>query len=247
MTDETWLLVDRVPPLERDDVHVWRTRLACHDALVERSESTLSKEEIARANRFHQSRDRCHYVVGRGCLRWLLGEYLSMAPADVRLNATALGKPYLIGDETGLRFNVAHSDELALFAFARGREVGIDVEREWSDVNWRELAERNFAPEERAALLSAAAPSDPRKAFFRCWTRKEAYVKALGQGMQVPLDGFAVTIAAESAALIHTAHDPAQQSRWSLASLSPAAGFAAALAVEGHNCGLLCARHSDFP
>jgi 4'-phosphopantetheinyl transferase len=186
-------------------------------------------------------------VVGRGRLRHLLGEYLSIPPATVALTATGLGKPYLTDGQSGIRFNLAHSEDLALFAFALNREVGIDVERERPDLNWRELAQQNFAPEECDGLMSQVGTFDRCEAFFRCWTRKEAYIKALGLGMQVPLDRFAVTIERESADLRHTAHDPAQYGRWTLRGLSPAAGFAAALAVEGQNWRLFCARHTAFP
>jgi 4'-phosphopantetheinyl transferase len=243
MAAESWHLVDRVPPLGPDDVHVWQARLVSdHEHL----ESTLPPEEVVRADRFYNPRDRRRYVVGRGCLRRLLGEYLSIPPATVALTATGLGKPFLTDGQSGIRFNVAHSEDLGLFAFARGREVGVDVERERSDLNWQELAQQNFAAEERESLTSQVGIFDRREAFFRCWTRKEAYIKALGLGMQVPLDRFAVTFELESAALLHTAHDPTQYGRWTLRGLSPAAGFAAALAVEGQNWRLFCAQRIDF-
>jgi 4'-phosphopantetheinyl transferase len=185
--------------------------------------------------------------VGRGWLRVLLGEYLSAPPASARLAATPLGKPYLAGEPpTGLRFNVAHSDDLALVAVTRGREVGVDVERERADVEWRDLARRFFAPEEVAAL-NALPERERRSAFYRCWTRKEAYIKALGLGMQVPLDGFAVTLGDNDAALLHTSHDPAQYGRWTMQGLTPAPGFAAAVAVDGIGWRLFCGRRAEIP
>lgn len=245
MASESWPLVDRVPSLGPQDVHVWQTCLDCDGTTVERLESTLSPAEIERANRFHQPRDRRRFVVARGSLRRFLGEYLALEPTAVKLTATTLGKPHLADERLSFRFNVAHSDELALFAFADGREVGVDVEEERADFNWQELAQRYFTPEEFTALLSAI--DSPNAFFFRCWTLKEAYVKALGQGMQLPLDRFAVTITGESVGLLHTAHDPEQLPRWTLRSLSPAAGFAAALAVEGSDWRLFRARHAGFP
>ena len=247
MAAENWPLMDRVPPLTVDDVHVWSAGLACPGSAIAHFEALLSSEERARADRFFNPRDRRRYVVGRGCLRRLLGEYLNIPPATVALTATALGKPYTADPQSGVRFNVAHSEELALFAIARGREVGVDVERERPNVDWRDLARRNFAPEEYDSLTSESCTFDRREAFFRCWARKEAYVKALGIGMQILLDGFAVTIAADSAVILHTAHDPNQHSRWDLRSLSPAAGFAAALVVEGWNCRLFCGRRAGLP
>jgi 4'-phosphopantetheinyl transferase len=239
--------MERVPLLTVDDVHVWAATLSSDDELFAKYEALLSATERAKADRYHNPRDRRRYVVGRGRLRTLLGEYLSQPPADVPLTATNLGKPFLGDPTSGVRFNVAHSADLALFAFARGREIGVDVEQVQSELNWRELAQRNFALEEFAALTSESATFDRREAFFRCWTRKEAYVKALGLGMQVPLDGFAVTIEPDSAALRNTRHDPGQKGRWQLHGLSPAAGFAAALAVEGHNWRLSRATHVSFP
>jgi 4'-phosphopantetheinyl transferase len=217
------------------------------DIDLQHLESTLSLGEVARADRFFNPRDRRRYVVGRGYLRQLLGEYLAIPPARIGLTATVLGKPYLADAQSGIRFNLAHSEDLALFAFARGREVGIDIERERPDLNWRELAKQNFAPEEYTAIASEPGTVQQREAFFRCWTRKEAYVKALGLGMQVPLARFAVTITPDPAMLLHTSHEPAQHGRWTLRGLSPAAGFAAALAVEGQNWQLFCAQRSVFP
>jgi 4'-phosphopantetheinyl transferase len=246
MNAPEWPPVDRPPPLGADDVHVWRVSLS-GDEDAARLEPLLAAEEHDRADRFRFPRDRRRYVVGRGWLRVLLSEYLSAQPASVRLAATPLGKPYLAGEPpTGLRFNVAHSDDLALVAVTRGREVGVDVERERADVEWRDLARRFFAPDEVTAL-DALPERKRRSAFYRCWTRKEAYVKALGLGMQVPLDGFAVTIGDDDAALLHTSHDPAQSGRWTMQGLTPAPGFAAAVAVDGIGWRLFCGRRAEIP
>jgi 4'-phosphopantetheinyl transferase len=210
-------------------------------------ESVLSGTERARADRFLQPRDRRRYIIARGCLRRLIGEYLAASPAEIALSASEFGKPYLSDPSFDLRFNVAHSGELALFAFARGRDVGVDLEAERPDVDWHELSPRYLAPNEVAAISAEPTDSARQTAFFRCWTRKEAYVKALGLGMQIPLDGFAVTILADRAALLHTAHDPGQHRRWELRDLPAAQGFAAALAVEGRDWRLWCARHAGFP
>ncbi len=244
---DAWPLVPHVPPLGPEDVHVWQTSLDADEATVGRLGALLAPDELVRADRFHFARDRRRHTVGRARLRLLLGEYLSVAPVDIALEATALGKPHLAGGPTDdMRFNVAHSDDLALYAIARGREVGVDVEREWPDINWRELAGRYFAPEEIAAI-DALPNTERRAAFFRCWTRKEAYIKALGLGMQVPLDGFAVTLDSDWATLVHTAHDPAQLGRWELRPLTPAPGFAAAVAVEGCGWRLFCGRLAGIP
>ena len=241
MTETDWPLVDRVPPLGADDVHVWQV-----DLRIDSPDSLLSTAEIEQADRFRFPHLRRRYVAGRSALRMLLGEYLSVPPAEIALETMPLGKPRLVGTPaTGVRFNVAHSDELALMAFARGREVGVDVEYERPDVDIIELARRYFAPEEIAVLLALPA-TEQCPAFYRCWTRKEAYIKALGLGMHAPLDGFAVTITADRAVLLHTAHDPAQYERWELRGLFPSAKFAAAICVEGRNWRLFRAKRAGF-
>jgi 4'-phosphopantetheinyl transferase len=238
MADDDWPLVDRAPPLGRDDVHVWQATL---DGDAAAFAALLSQAECERAAKFHFPRDRRRFTIGRGRLRLILAEYLAVEPANVPLESTPLGKPFVTGD---LRFNVAHSDELALYAFTRDRDIGVDVELVRPEVEWRELAERYFAPEEVAALTAFSA-TEQRSAFYRCWTRKESYIKALGLGMHIPLDGFAVTLA-ESPRLIHTAHDQSQTNRWVLTDLRPAAGFAAALAVEGRSWRLVCGRRGGL-
>src|SRR5207237_826049 len=135
-------------------------------------EAILSADERTRADRFVNLRDRRRYLVARGCLRRLLGEYLGLAPDAVALAATDLGKPHLTQSDIDLRFNVAHSEELPLFAFACGREIGVDLERERPDVDWRDLARRFFAPQEVAALTTDVGPFDRCEAFYRCWARK---------------------------------------------------------------------------
>jgi 4'-phosphopantetheinyl transferase len=241
MDAERWPLIESLPPLGPDDVHVWQVGLE-RDGL----DALLTPAELEQANRFLFPHLRRRHVAGRASLRVLLGEYLAMPPAQVGLETTQFGKPRLVGESAdGLRFNIAHSDDLALMAFTRGREIGVDVERERPDVDIIDLARRFFAAEEIAAL-DALPVAEQRSAFYRCWTRKEAYLKALGLGMQVPLNGFAVSIAADQANLLHAVHDPIQHGRWELRGLSPAAEFAAAVAVEGRKWRLFCARRADF-
>jgi 4'-phosphopantetheinyl transferase len=242
MDAAAWPLLNHTPSLAPDDVHVWQVSLDDNEA---RFGVLLAPAERDRAARFKFPRDRRRFTIGRGWLRVILGDYLAVAPDVVPIESTPLGKPFLNGEATDLRFNVAHSDDLALYAITRRREIGVDVERERPDVEWRDLAQRFFAPEEVVAL-TALDTADQRPGFYRCWTRKEAYVKALGLGMQVPLDGFAVTVTGP-AALIHTVHDPAQFSRWVLRELAVDPEFAAALAIEGCSGRLFCGRRAGFP
>jgi 4'-phosphopantetheinyl transferase len=236
------------PPPERlllgsDEVHIWRAGLEQPASVVAEFRRLLAVDERQRADRFHFKRDRDHFIVARGLLRTLLGRYLNTPPERLRFTYSSFGKPSLheecAGAET-LRFNISHSKDLALYAFTRGREIGVDIEHIRADVEGEGIAERFFSPGEISVLRSL--PADARaRAFFDCWTRKEAYIKAHGEGLSLPLDGFDVSLApGEPAALLSTLHDPAQATRWSLRELSPADGYAAALAVEGHGWQLRC-------
>lgn len=249
MAADDWPPFAQVPPLPRDEVHVWQAALD-HDAdTIWRLEGLLGADERSRAGRFHFRKDRERYIIGRGLLRMLLGQYLRVGPDGVRLWYTSQGKPELVGEtgEDALKFNVAHSDGLALYAVTRGRSVGVDVERQRPGVEFRELAGRYFAPREADELL-ALAPPVQEHAFFSCWTRKEAYVKALGFGMAVPLDRFAVSLSpGRPAELVAADHDPAQLGRWVLCELDPAPGYVGALAVEGTGWRLRCGRWEPVP
>jgi 4'-phosphopantetheinyl transferase len=147
-----------------------------------------------------------------------------------------------------LGFNLAHSHELALYAITRGREVGIDLERIRSNLVDEQIAERFFSPRE-VVVLRGLPTHRQREAFFNCWTRKEAYVKAKGQGLSIPLDQFDVSLApGEPAALLSTQWHPQEASRWSLQKLNPGCGYVAALAVEGHDWQVKCWQWSaDYP
>jgi 4'-phosphopantetheinyl transferase len=244
MADDAWPPFSHVPPLPCDEVHVWQSALDHDPATVQRLEGLLDFDERGRAGRFYFRKDRERYIVGRGLLRMLLGQYLRVGPDAVRLWYTAHGKPVLVSEigESDLTFNVAHSDSLILYAVARGREVGVDLERLRPGVECRELAEWFFSPRE-AAELAAVPPEQQERAFFAGWTRKEAYIKALGLGMAVPLDRFAVSLAPDrAAALLAAEHDPAQLGRWELCELTPAPGYLGALAVEGTGWRFFCGR-----
>jgi 4'-phosphopantetheinyl transferase len=213
------------------EVHVWAARLDL--PLPPGRLALLSEDERARAARFHFERDRRRFVAARALLRELVGSYLATDPAAVRFIHGPRGKPALAAPADELRFNVSHSDEIALLAFARGCELGLDVERERELPEADEIASRYFSPAERVAL--GRLPADERaRAFFRCWTRKEAFIKATGDGLSRPLDSFDVTLApGEPARLLRVADDPDAAGRYWLGALEPAAGFAAALVVDG--------------
>jgi len=236
-----------LPALGRADVHVWRTALDRPADAVAALAETLSGDERDRAARFHFERDRRRFTAARGGLRALLAAYLGVTPAAVAFEYGAHGKPRVAEAPAGgdLRFNVSHSAGVALYAVARGREVGVDVEGHREDFATAEIAERFFSPAERRAL-SALPPERRCEAFFACWSRKEAYIKARGLGLSLALDAFDVSLApGEPAALLATRDDPAERDRWSLRALDPGPGLAGAIAAEGRDWTLSCWRWEE--
>jgi 4'-phosphopantetheinyl transferase len=164
----------------------------------------------------------------------------------LKFELNPFGKPHLTGgqDQLGLRFNLSHSHDMALLAVARNRDVGVDVEFRRADFATDEIAQRFFSRSERNQL-GAIAPEQKTEAFFNCWTRKEAYIKARGEGLSFPLDQFDVAFAPDAVpALLGNRRDGTEVSRWSFEELSPADGYAAALTVEGNFSRLLL---WDFP
>ena len=243
----TWSLPPENAPLGGDEVHVWRAQLDVAAPRLQSLWQTLSLDEQTRARRFHFRKDHDSFVVARGLLRLILGRYLSAEPDRLRFRYSQYGKPALAGefDEAALCFNLSHSDRLALYAVTRARRVGVDLERISPDFANEQIAEQFFAGGEVAALRALPADVQP-EAFFNCWTRKEAFIKARGEGLSLPLDEFEVSLVpGEPAALLSTKGDVGEASRWSLWELTPGPGYVAALAVEGHNWRIRCWQWSD--
>jgi 4'-phosphopantetheinyl transferase len=223
--------------LDEDEVHVWRASLAAPSPALA---ATLSADERARADRFRFPDDRARFVAARGIVRTLLGRYLGRAPADLRFTYGGHGKPALAEPDaaSGLRFNLSHAEDVALVAVARGREVGVDIERVRPLPDLDAVAAVMFSLAERA-LLAAAPPDRRHDLFFKIWTHKEAYLKALGSGVSQP--PAACTILFDDARA--TAADPTWPTTarpWTLRALDAPPGFAAALAVAGTDWRLVC-------
>jgi 4'-phosphopantetheinyl transferase len=236
----------RSPPetlvLGCDEVHVWRATLDQTPPQIQSFFQTLTVDEQARAQRFHFERDRAHFIVARGVLRAILGRYLQRAPESLSFCYGSHGKPALAEDTDAdaIGFNVSHSHGLALYAVTRARKIGIDVEHIRFDLAVGEIAERFFSRRE-VAMLRALPTELQRPAFFRCWTRKEAYIKARGEGLSLPLDQFDVSLApGDPGVTLSIESDLSEASRWSLQELSAAAGYAAAVGAEGHGWRLRC-------
>src|SRR5712691_2292707 len=220
--------------LTSDNVTVWIAALDIVEGAARRFGDCLSPDERARADRFQSARDRERFVVRRGVLRTILGWYVGIGPERLRFEYNPYGKPSLAG-QTGMepiRFNLTNSGGLALIAVTRGREVGVDVERLNTQFDALEVAERFFSPLEATGLrgLPTAAQKD---ACLRCWTRKEAYLKARGLGVTWPLDRFDVSVSPDHAALLNVCDEPEELSRWSMHNLNPEPGYVGALVIEG--------------
>lgn len=240
--DNLWLPPPAQFTLKDDDVHVWRAGLEQPEGLIRQLRQTLSAEEQERADRFRFDVHRNHFIVGRGLLREIIGRYLNVEPGRLQFCYGPQGKPGILNSDgdPGLRFNLAHSGQLALCAVTRNREIGVDLEYVRPVLDMDLVAERNFSPRENA-VLQALPASERQLAFFNCWTRKEAYIKAIGEGLSRPLDQFDVSLApGEPARLLWVAGNPQEASCWSLRELAVAAGYVAALAVEGQDWSLTC-------
>jgi 4'-phosphopantetheinyl transferase len=220
--------------LQTGEVHVWQRRLECPPLEVEFYRQVLSPDEVTRARRFRFDSDRNEFIVGRGTLRTLLGQYLSVPPNDLHFSYSAFGRPCVVDHKAAaaLDFNISHSGGMALLAFARGRQIGVDIERVRQDFMIGEIADRFFSAAERAALREL--PEDQRHAaFFRCWTRKEAFIKALGEGLSHPLDQFDVSLNPNTpAALLATRPDANEAQRWTLWDIEVPYDYVAALVFE---------------
>jgi 4'-phosphopantetheinyl transferase len=220
--------------LHNRDVHVWQASLDQTPVEMDKFLHTLSEDERARADRFYFQKDREDFIAARGRLRSILGFYLSKAPESLSFNYSSHGKPSLKleSGEAAIHFNLSHSHRHSLYAIARDLEVGIDLEFIRGELATEEIADRFFSRRELRALR--ALPLALQKyAFFLCWTRKEAYIKARGEGLSLPLDQFDVSLTpGKPAELLGTRPDPSEASRWSLRDLMlEPSGYAAALAV----------------
>jgi len=220
------------PPLDSSKIHVWEFPLAISESAFARCPEILSEDERARAARFHFEKDARRFVVARSSMRSILAGYTNTAPRDLRFVYAEQGKPSLEQNAADIRFNLSHAGDRAILGVARGREIGVDIEAMREDVEFDKLAERFFSDEERGTLR--ALPREKKSwAFFRCWTCKEAFLKAQGFGLTRSLSSFDVDLSSGPARLLATRPDPAEAERWQLFELEAPPGHAAAAAVEG--------------
>ena len=232
-----WPVASGVPALARGQVHVWRVRLDDDVPRLDRLRQVLDPTEQERARRFRHDLHRDRFIVRRAALRLLLGRYLRCDPAALLFEHVRSGKPVLAATDAApdLRFNISDSAGLALLAFTIGRDLGVDLERIRAGPADEAISRRFFAAEEHAALM-ALAPSQRRAAFFRCWTRKEAYLKARGDGLTMGLNRFAVSLGpGDAPVLLRSDEGPAETERWSMLELCPEVDYVGCLTVEGRD------------
>jgi 4'-phosphopantetheinyl transferase len=227
--------------LPNDEVHVWRATLDYPKDRIAHLRQILSGEERDRADRFHFEADRTRHIVGRAILRMLIGRCVGVPADQLRFEQGMFGKPRLAaGVRNGLEFNLSHSGSLVLIAVCRNRAVGVDVARMRRDMATDAIATRFFSLGECRDLAKVVGEARSA-AFFECWTRKEAYVKARGDGLSLGLDQFDVSfLPGEEPRLLETRHDPADARRWTLRALDPGRDYKAAIAVEGADWKLRC-------
>lgn len=214
------------------EVHLWTIRLAASEGNFSQCLSWLCPDEKSRAERFHFDRHRRAFVLGRGALRALLASYLCLKPTDVRLAYGPQGKPALADSSCSLRFNTSNSGEMAAYVFTHGCEIGVDIEQYRAVRDLASIAHRFFSPEEAAELLELPE-AEKIPAFFNCWTRKEAYIKALGGGLSIPLNGFRVTLRPGVAARMVSLQGSEEAARaWTFQEFALAPEYAGAIAYR---------------
>jgi 4'-phosphopantetheinyl transferase len=244
--------IDALLTLPEDEVQLWRVDLEAIRADESRWQKVLSSDESTRASRFHFARDRQRFVASRAVLRTILAGYLAADPSSLSFSYSKKEKPSLgpAHAASGVMFNISHSGEIALFAFTRRREIGVDVEQLRSDFELEAIARRFFSVHEQNQLNDLPA-QERADAFFRCWTRKEAYIKATGDGLSLPLTRFDVSLAAgETNALLATRPDGldtdgvakdgsktdgSDAGSWLLREVPAGSGYIAALCVRGQD------------
>lgn len=203
----------------------------------------LSSSELAHAKRFRFDKDRSTFIIGRGILRQLLGYYTNKHPSELKFEYGEQGKPYL-GDFEVPHFNISHSGKVLVMGFCREHPLGVDVEKIKTDFDLSELAKQHFSEREITALQNLKVNEQDR-AFYRCWTRKESFIKALGTGLSFPLDAFSVSLDDDRhAEMLETSWQKNEKETWQLSSFIPAKGYLAAVCIQNP---LIKMEHHNWP
>ena len=217
--------------LSEEEVHIWRADLELDEYFQSSFLKLLSPDEKNRAQKFRFAKDSRNFIAARGILRSLIGKYLEINPAEISFQYSKFGKPG-IANNNSLQFNISHSQNIALFAFTKKFNIGVDVEFVNPNIEVKDIAAKFFSTNEIMNLL-ALPEQQQALGFFNCWTRKEAFIKAVGEGLSFPLDKFEVSLEpGKPAKLLATHWDPKAVSKWSMYSMSPGANFVGSLALR---------------
>jgi 4'-phosphopantetheinyl transferase len=218
--------------LSDNEAHIWRADLDFNQSFQSSFLKLLSPDEKNRARKFRFNKDSQHFIAARGILRRLIGKYLEINPAEISFQYSEFGKPSMANNNS-LQFNISHSRNVALFAFTRKFNIGVDVEFVNPNIEVKEIAASFFSTNEIKNLLELPE-KEQTLGFFNCWTRKEAFIKAVGEGLSFPLDKFEVSLEPnKSAKLLATYWQPEDVSKWSIYSLFPEPNFVGSLVIEG--------------
>ena len=215
------------------EVHLWQIHLLGSEDEVRKGRNVLSEDEIQRADRFHFEMHRNSFIIAHAALRKILSSYLRVRPQEVAFSYGPQGKPDLTGplERAGIRFNLSHSGDYALLAVAQRYCLGVDIELINHEFGTEEIATRFFSPGE-IETLHAVPAGGKAQAFFSCWTRKEAYIKAVGGGLSIPLDSFDVAFGPDSPPALLRVQVPAHE-HWKMYDIPVPQGYAGALVIEG--------------
>lgn len=232
LAETNWRQAVPAAPPQGTSVHLWRAALDVPETVLEEQYQQLNQQERDRAAAFYYARDRNHFIVARFALRGLLARYLGQPASEINFTYSAYGKPRL-ADGPDLQFNLSHAGGYALYGFTANPTIGVDLEVIDPTIEVATLAARFFSPAEATSVLSLPADDQPA-AFFRTWTRKEAFIKAHGAGLSLPLDQFGVTVDLDAPVRMQRIDwAPEEVGEWSLASFMVTNDLPGAVVVRG--------------
>lgn len=226
-----WKTAAVPPQLQAGELHIWKIALDLDDGQWQPLMALLSNDEQIKADRYRFEKHRRRYILGRAALRNLLGGYLSRTPEVLRFVYNNYGKPSLSNDDSGMQFNVSHSGETMLAAFVLNSDIGIDIEAIQQDIDYMGIGQRWFSEQERNTLRELAEEKRVG-AFFRAWTRKEAYIKATGIGFSYSLNRFSVSMDETSPALLEHQDGSQETKPWQIHDIEVPGAYSAAVAIE---------------
>lgn len=238
MSDENRQTARRKMFLAENEAHIWQISLKQNDEALQISARLLDETEQSKTAKFRFGKDRKNYIAAHGAMREILSLYLEICPQNIEFETNSYGKPFLCGGKSDISFNLSHSGELALLAITKGSKIGVDIELIRADIAAENLAEQVFSTLEIETWRNLPE-NFKAKAFFDCWTRKEAFIKAVGKGLSYPLKDFSVAFSpCEQARLIALENTKLKAENWQIIELNIAENYAAAMAIEARNTKL---------